>query len=114
MPITQRARLLEIHIGGGHQQGGMPLHEVLVAKCRDLGVAGATVFKAFEGYGETATIHRKHLLSNDQPVVVVIIDSEENIARILPAIENLVDTAMITNSPVNTRRVQSTRADVVP
>ena len=71
-----------------------------VGKCRELGVAGVTVFKGFEGYGETATIHRKHLLSNDQPVVVMIIDSEENIARILPAIEELVDTAMITISPV--------------
>lgn len=109
MPNAQPARLLEIHIAEGHQHGGKPLYEVLVGKCRELGVAGATVFRGFEGYGETATIHRKHLLTNDQPVIVMIVDSEETIARILPMLEELVDRAMITVSQVSMTRVQNVR-----
>ena len=85
------------------------MYEVLVGKCRELGVAGATVFRGFEGYGETATIHRKHLLTNDQPVIVMIVDSEETIARILPMLEELVDRAMITVSQVSMTRVQNVR-----
>jgi PII-like signaling protein len=114
MPIAQPARLLEIHIAEDHQHSGKPLYEVLVGKCRELGVAGVTVFRGFEGYGETATMHRKHLLTNDQPVIVMIIDSEENIARVLPSLEELADRAMITVSQVTMKRVQNTRADDVP
>ena len=110
MPIAQRARLLEIHIAEGHQHSGKPLYEVLVGKCRELGVAGATVLRGFEGYGETATIHRKHLLTNDQPVIVMIIDSEETIARVLPTLEELVDRAMITVAQVTMTRVKNTPA----
>jgi PII-like signaling protein len=114
MQIAQQARLLEIHIDEGRRHGGMPLYEVLVGKCRELGVAGASVFRGFEGYGETATIHRKHLFTNDQPIVVMIIDSEENIGRILPTLEELADTATIAVSPVSMTRVQSTRAVDIP
>jgi uncharacterized protein len=114
MPTAQPARLLEIHIAEAHQHSGRPLYEVLVERCRELGVAGATVFRGFEGYGETATIHRKHLLTNDQPEVVMIIDSEEIITRILPALEELVDTALITVSQVSMKRVENKRAEVIP
>jgi PII-like signaling protein len=111
MQTGQPARLLEIHLAEGDRYGGKPLCEVLLAKCQEMGIAGATVFRGIEGYGETAAIHRKHLLANYQPIVVVIIDSEENIGRILPILEEFIDTAMITASRVTAKRVQSSAAE---
>lgn len=106
MPSAQPARLIQIHIAESDRHDGTPLYEVLVSRCRELGIAGATVFRGIEGYGETATIHRKPLLGTDQPVVVMIVDSEENIARVRTALEDLIDTGMIAESRVSMKRVQ--------
>jgi uncharacterized protein len=106
MLTAQPARLLRIHISEGDRSGDQPLYEALLRRCRELDIAGATVFRGLEGYGETATIHRKHMITRDQPIVVVIIDSDENIARALPALEEMVDTGMIAASTVTMKRVQ--------
>jgi PII-like signaling protein len=107
MSATEPATLLRIHICEADKFGDTALYEALVRTCRDFGIAGATVFRGIEGYGETAEIHRKHIVTADRPVVVVIVDSEENIARVLPALEDMVDTGMIATSTVDMRRVRN-------
>lgn len=109
MSLGQRARLLRIHLCEGDKYQQHALHEAIVARCQELGLAGATVFRGLEGYGETAEIHRKHLLARDQPIVVVIVDSEETIARALPALEDMVDSGMIAASDVEMRRIQNSK-----
>ena len=71
-------------------------------------IAGATVFRGLEGYGESAEIHRSHLLSHDLPVVVQIVDSEENIQRLLPVVEDMMDKGLIAVSDVKVMRIQKT------
>ena len=107
MSAVEEAKLLRIHICEGDKCDGRPLYEAIVHKCYENGVAGATVFRGIEGYGETAEIHRKHIVTADQPVVVMIVDSEENIARVLPAIEEMVDTGMIAASRVELKRIRN-------
>jgi PII-like signaling protein len=107
MSHSQRARLLRIHICEGDKYQQRSLYEAIIERCQEFGLAGATVFRGLEGYGETAEIHRKHLLARDQPIIVVIVDSEENIARALPAFEEMVDTGMIAASDVEMRRIQN-------
>ena len=103
--MTEPARLLRIHVCESDKAGDRPLHEAIVMKCREEGIAGATVLRGVEGYGETAEIHRGHLISADRPVVVMIVDSEDNIDRILPTLEEMVDTGMIAMSDVQIRRI---------
>jgi PII-like signaling protein len=78
-----------------------------VEKCRQLKIAGATVFRGLEGFGETAEIHRLHLLARDQPIVITIVDLAENLKELIPAIEQMMDTGMIAMSDVEVRRVQN-------
>ena len=106
MPLAQPASLLRIHICEGEKHGGKNLYEAIVDKCLALGLAGASVFRGVEGYGETAEIHRKRLLAKDQPIVIVIVDSEEKIRGALPALEGMVDTGMIAISRVEMRRIR--------
>jgi PII-like signaling protein len=40
-----------------------------------------------------------------QPIVVTVIDSEENIRRLLPALEEMVDTGLIAISDVQAVRI---------
>ena len=58
----QPDRLLRIHISESDRYQDQPLFEVIIAKCRELKIAGATVFKGLEGYGESAEMHRAHLV----------------------------------------------------
>ena len=106
MQPSQPAKLLRIHLSEGDQYHGKPLYEAIVLKCRELGIAGATVFKGLEGFGESAEIHRSHLLTHDLPIVVTIVDTDQNIQRLLPAVEEIVDTGLIAMSDVEVIRIQ--------
>jgi PII-like signaling protein len=105
MQPSHPAKLLRLHFLETDQYHGKPLYEALVQKCQDLSIAGATVFRGLEGYGESAEIHRHHLGSHDQPIVVTIIDSEENLRGLLPAVEEMVDTGLIAISDVEAVRI---------
>ena len=99
------ARLLEIHISESDRWQGKPLYEAIVGKCREAEIAGATVFRGLEGYGETAELHRAHLLRHDQPVVIAVVDSAEKLNRFAPLIEEMIGTGVLTFSDVRMIRV---------
>jgi len=105
MQTSRPAKMLRLHFSEHHKYDGRPLYEAVVQKCRELSIAGATVFRGLEGYGESAEIHRHHLLAHDQPIVVTIIDSEENIQRLLPVVEEMMDTGLIAISDVEVSRI---------
>src|SRR5580698_4113594 len=109
---AQSAEILRIHVSEADRAQGKPLYEAIVAKCRELKIAGATVFRGLEGYGETAEIHRSHLVLRDQPMIVTIVDSSENLARLTPVVEGMMDTGLMAVSDVQAIRVQKTA--VVP
>ena len=106
MPVSNRARLVRLHFSESDRHADKPLYEAVLEKCRELNIAGATVFRGLEGFGESAEIHRAHLMSNDRPIVVTIVDSEDAIARLLPAIEDMLETGLIAVSNVEVIRVQ--------
>jgi PII-like signaling protein len=109
MPDFQPAKLLRLHFTERDRYRGKPLYEAVVEKCREMKISGATVFRGLEGYGEAAEIHRSHLLAHDLPLVVQIVDSEENIQRLLPVLEEMMDKGLISMSDVKMRRIQKTR-----
>ena|SRR5947207_14068431 len=110
MQQIQDAKLLRIHFSESDRFGGKPLYEAIVAKCRELQIAGATVFQGLEGYGETGEMHESHLVRHDQPIVVTIVDTAENIKRLIPALELMMDTGIIASSDVRCIRVQKNNA----
>ena len=100
------AKLLRLHFTERDNYGGKPLHEAIVDKCLELRIAGATVFRGLEGYGEAAEIHRSRMFSHDLPIVVQIVDSEENVLRLLPLVEAMMDKGLIALSDVNIARIE--------
>lgn len=101
-----RARMLRIHFGESDKWKGKPLHEAIVAKCQELGIAGAIVYRGIEGYGTSTRIrHSSHWkFSPDAPIMLSIIDKEEQIARLLPHLEEMVDEGLIAMSGVEAIR----------
>ncbi len=98
-----KAKLLRLHLSERDQYQGQPLYEAVVRKCHALSIAGATVFKGVEGYGESAEMHRSRLLSHDRPVEILIVDSDEKIQRLRPVLEEMLDTGLIVVSDVQVK-----------
>ena len=107
MPAAQPAKLLHIHLSEHDRYKDKPLHEAIVARCRELKIAGATVFRGLEGYGESAAIHRPHLMAHDQPLIITVVDTADNLARLVPAVEEMMGTGLLTMSDVRIVRVES-------
>ena len=81
-----QARMLRIHFGEDDKWQGKPLQEAIVAKAQELGLAGAIVYRGIEGFGSSTRIHHSShwTFSSDAPIMVSIIDTEEQIARRCP------------------------------
>jgi PII-like signaling protein len=105
MKLEGKAKMLRIHFGEDDKWHGKPLYEAIVAKCRELDIAGATVFRGIEGYGASTLIHKRHLLrSSDRPIMVSVIDNEDKIKTLLPALDEMVDEGLIAMSEVEVIR----------
>jgi PII-like signaling protein len=104
-------KLLRLLIWESDRYQGKPLYEAIVAKCRELKIAGASVFLGLEGYGETAEMHRAHLVRSDRPVLINIVDTAESIARLAPVMEEMIDTGLIAASDVQMVRVEKDSAE---
>jgi PII-like signaling protein len=110
MPTYQPAKLMRLHFSEHHRYQGKPLYEAIVEKCLEIKIAGATVLRGLEGYGGMAQIHRSHLLKHDLPTIVTIVDSAENIDRLTPVVEGMMETGLIAVSDVQIKRIQKSKA----
>jgi PII-like signaling protein len=103
MKLEGKATMLRIHFGEDDKWDGRPLYRAIVEKCRELDIAGATVFRGIEGYGAGTLIRRPHHLlsfSHDAPVMVSVIDTEEQIRKLLPYLDQMLTEGLIASSEV--------------
>jgi hypothetical protein len=77
-----------------------------VHRAHHAGLAGASVLRGIEGYGASSRIHTTRLLSlsEDLPVVIVIVDTEERIRAFLPQLDDLVTEGLVIIDPVEVIR----------
>lgn len=96
--IPAEGTLMRIHIGERDKHQGKPLHEAIVLRLRERGLAGATVSRAIMGFGATARLHTDSVLrlSLDLPIVVECIDDEVKIQAVLPDIDAMMEGGLIT------------------
>ncbi|MGC1619078.1 MAG: DUF190 domain-containing protein [Candidatus Acidiferrum sp.] len=102
MKLEGKAKLLRIHFGEDDKWKGQPLYKAIVEKCREMDIAGATVYRGVEGYGASTLIRRSHLLSisRDAPLMVSVVDSEEKIRKLIPILDEMVSEGLIAVSDV--------------
>jgi PII-like signaling protein len=98
MQIPKQALLLRIFIGEDDRFENTPLHEAIVLKARELHLAGATVLRGPIGYGMSSRLHTAKILrlSEDLPLVIEIVDSEENINNFLPTLNDMMSSGLVT------------------
>src|ERR1700757_2328651 len=101
-----QARMLRIHFTEADKWEGETLYKAIVAKCMDLGIRGATVFRGVEGFGASARIYhaRSLSISKNAPVMVTVIDTEEQIQKLLPHLDQMIQGGLVASSKVDAIR----------
>ena len=112
MRLEGEGTLLRIFIGESDRWHGKPLYEAIVRMAREAGIAGATVIRGIEGFGADSHLHTARILrlSEDLPVVVEIVDTSENIERVLPRLDEMITDGMVTTERVHVLTYRSSRA----
>jgi PII-like signaling protein len=98
MKVEGEGKLLRIFVGESDRWHGKPLYQAIVERVREEGLAGATVLRGIEGFGADSRLHTARILrlSEDLPVVIEIVDSAEQIDRVLPVLDEMVGEGMVT------------------
>jgi len=107
MELKGEAVLLRIFTGEADHIGHTPVYECIVKEARKNKISGATVLRGIMGFGASSVIHEARLIeiSADLPIIVEIVDTEENIQKFIPLIQQLFEQSkkggLITTEKVN-------------
>lgn len=98
MKLPEEGMLLRIFVGESDVYEGKLLYEQIVLKAREINLAGATVIRGIMGFGADSRLHSAKVLrlSEDLPVVIEIVDTEENLNKLLPFLDDCVTEGLIT------------------
>lgn len=104
--VPEKAVLLRVFIGEDDKADGKPAYETIVLKARAAGLAGATVLRGPLGFGHSSHLHTAKILrlSEDLPIVIEIVDSQDKIDAFLPELEKLMGSGLVTLEKVNVLR----------
>ncbi|KAB1988896.1 DUF190 domain-containing protein [Streptomyces triticiradicis] len=99
--LTGDALRLTVLVGENDTWHHRPLYAEIVHRAHAAGLAGASVFKGVEGFGASSLIHTSRLLSlsEDLPVAVIVVDTEERIRAFLPQLDELVTEGLVVLDP---------------
>ena len=106
MKVPRESCLLRIFVGEDDHHDGAPLYEAIVMKARSEHLAGATVLRGPMGFGHSSRLHTAKVLrmSEDLPMVIEIVDSEEKIQAFLPLLDSMMGSGLVTIEKVTVLR----------
>jgi uncharacterized protein len=95
--LTGTAQRLTIFVEENDTWHHRPVFTEIVHRAHQAGLAGASVFRGIEGFGATSLIHTTRLLSLSEnlPVMIIIIDTAERITAFLPQLDELVTEGLV-------------------
>ncbi len=96
------AERLTIFVGETDRHAHMPLYTEIVHRAHAAGLAGATVLRGIEGFGASNHVHTARILrlSEDLPVMIVIVDTPERLDAFLPQLDDLISEGLVIREPV--------------
>jgi uncharacterized protein len=97
MTMHGHHKRLTIFIGESDQVGHKPLATEIVHRAHAAGLAGATVLRGIEGYGASNHIHTTRILSlsDDLPIAIIIVDTDESIRGFVPQLDELITEGLV-------------------
>ncbi|WP_374389660.1 DUF190 domain-containing protein [Sandaracinobacter sp.] len=104
--MTQALKLLRIYTDEAAYYGDHKLYAAIATRARDAHLAGATVLRAMVGFGRSSHVHRRHILENEQSVVIEIVDTEDRLRAFVETLAPLPEIGLITLAAVEVLRMQ--------
>jgi PII-like signaling protein len=100
--LSGPAERLTIYVGESDRHGHVPMHAEIIHRAHAAGLAGASAWRGFEGFGANNHIHTTRILSlsEDLPIKVEIIDTSEKIDEFLPQIHELAVSGLVVREPI--------------
>jgi uncharacterized protein len=104
--IDGEQSLIRVFIGEGDKWKHQPLSVALLERLRREGFAGATIFRGVAGFGAHSVVHASHILrlSQDLPILIEIVETEERVQALLPILEEMVQEGLVTIEKVRVLR----------
>jgi hypothetical protein len=98
MTLPRDAMLLRIFFGEDDKHEGRPLYEAIVLAARNAKLAGATVLRGPMGFGSSSRVHATKILrlSQDLPLIIEIVDTEDAIKAFLPTLDSMMGGGLVT------------------
>ena len=94
--MSEKTKLLRIYTDEASYFGDRKVFEVIANRAREAKLAGATVLLALIGFGRTAHVHTRHVLQDDQSVVVEIVDEESKLRDFVASLSDISDIGLVT------------------
>ena len=94
--MSEQTKLLRIYTDEASYFGDRKVFEVIANRAREAKLAGATVLMALIGFGRTAHLHTRHILQDDQSVVIEIVDGETRLRDFVASLADISDIGLVT------------------
>ncbi|MFG3026624.1 DUF190 domain-containing protein [Streptomyces sp. NPDC048254] len=93
---------MTVYLGEWDQYHHKPAYTEIVHRAHRAGLAGASVFRGFEGFGASSLVHTTSLLdlAEDLPLTVVVIDEEDRVRAFLPQVRDVAPQSLVTLEPL--------------
>lgn len=103
--------LLRVFIGESEKWYGRPLYLAFIERLRLEGFRGATVTHGIAGFGASSLLHTSHLLrlSEDLPVIIEIVETEDRLARLIAIVEEMMTKGLVTVEKVQAFHCEAER-----
>ena len=107
--LPEDGKLLRIFLGESDTWEGKPLYEQIVIRARELKMAGATVVRGLMGFGAKSHMHTAKILelSQDMPMIIEIVDTQKNIDKLMPFLDEAMKECLITLEDIKVIKYQS-------
>ena len=94
--MSDPIKLMRIYTDEAAYFGDRKVFEVIAIRAREANLAGATVLMALIGFGRTAHVHTRHILNDDQSVIIEIVDEETRLRDFVASLGEIPDIGLIT------------------
>ena len=98
-----KAKLMRVFVGESDKWHDKPLYKAIVESLRANDIAGVTVYKGILGYGANRRMHKGSALSlsHDCPIMLAVVDTEENLRKMTPLLDEMVQQGLVVLSDVD-------------
>lgn len=103
MDLEKNCKILKIYVSEDSKYKGHSLYHAIILKLRELGIAGATVIRGIEGFGQDKRLHTARIVdaSLSLPVVIEAIDNEDKINAVIPHIKAMLNEGLMITADIN-------------